>query len=38
VEAQVEGAGVTDQAGGHADQPVAQGGDHGLVLADAVTK
>jgi hypothetical protein len=28
---------VADQACGHAAQPVAQGGDHGLAVADAVT-
>ena len=29
---------MADQAGRHSDQPVAQGGDHGLAVADAVTK
>ena len=37
-QAQGQGAGVADEAGGHADQPVAQGGDHGLAVADAVTE
>src|SRR6478736_9127388 len=34
--AQGERAGVTDQSGGDTDQPVPQGGDHGLAIADAV--
>src|SRR5947209_13217147 len=34
---QMECAGVADEATGHADQPVSQGGDHGLAVADAVS-
>src|SRR5687768_11427710 len=35
-EAQGMRAGVADQAGGHREQSVPQGGDHGLAAADAV--
>ena len=34
--AQGERAGVTDQPGRYPDQPVPQGGDHGLAVADTV--
>ncbi len=36
-QAQDQYPGVADQAGGDADQPVPQGGDHGLAVADAET-
>jgi hypothetical protein len=36
--AQVDAAGVADQPGRDADQPVPQGGDHGLAGPDAVAE
>src|SRR6187549_648578 len=37
-EAQGERAAVTDQPGRYPDQPVPQGGDHGLAAADAMAE